>query len=235
MNIKKKFKLKKNLLINKIKKALNITKMNIGIVTSKQGSVHGITLPYFEYLSYFGDIVLINPLSDQINTTLDLLVLPGGADVYSQRYGEKPSRYCGTPNIDLEWFDVNVLPRYINSTNIPILGICRGAQTLRVHYGGGLSQHIEQETSPNRVELVDTLAVDVTTQLARLIPNNYKVNSLHHQGWYTPTEGFETVAINAHHRNVEIMHNVNRNILAVQYHPEEIYCNVVTAWINSLV
>lgn len=235
MKFKKKFKLKKNLLINKIKKALNITKMNIGIVTSKNSNVHGINLSYFEYLSHFGDIVLVNPLTDRINTTLDLLVLPGGADVYSQRYGEKPSRWCGTPNLDLEWFDVNVLPRYITETNIPILGICRGAQTLRVHYGGKLVQHIEQESSANRVELVDTLAINRRAQIAYLLADNYKVNSMHHQGWYNETEGFETVAINAHHRNVEIMHNVDRNILAVQYHPEEIYCEVVTAWINGLV
>lgn len=211
--------------------------MNIGIVTSKHDNVHGITLPYFEFFSMFGDVVLINPLSDNVNTTLDLLVLPGGADVYPMRYNEKPSRYCGKPNLDLEYFDVNILPRYINETNIPILGICRGAQSLHVEFGGKLVQHINQETSSNRIELVDTLAVNnqsVFTKTFKL-PNTFKVNSIHHQGWYNSPKGFQTVAVNKKFENIEIMHHPNRNILAVQYHPEEIYCEFVIKWISSLV
>ena len=206
----------------------------IGLIISKHENVMGITLPYFEYLSEFGDIVLINPLTDTINTSLDLLVLPGGADMYPMRYGEKPSRYCGKPNLDLEYFGVNVLPKYIEETEIPILGICRGAQELRVTYGGKLVQHIGQDFSNTRTELVDTL---VYTEFGNQCITNgdltrvAKCNSIHHQGWFDNTPHFEVIAYNKEFMNVEIMLNYERNILAVQYHPEETYCELVSNWI----
>lgn len=212
----------------------------IGVITSKHENVMGITLPYFNFLDYFAtEVVLINPLSDEVNTGLDLLVLPGGADIDPSRYGAKPNRYCGKPNLDLEWFDKNMLPRYINETNIPILGICRGGQTLNVTYGGVLTQHNNYANSPNRVEYVDKLNYIAPQSFLRFTGMSVKelpkmVNGMHHQGWYQAPDGFDIIAVSEAHKNVEAMYNAGRNVLAVQYHPEEIWCELVMSWIEKL-
>ena len=131
----------------------------IGIVFSRRDSVStGINNAYLTYFEQFGEIVYINPLSDTLFEDLDLLVLPGGRDVDPARYGAKPHRQTGGPNLDMEYFDMNVLPRYLDLNNLPIVCICRGAQTINVHFDGKLAQHIPQYRSENRVERTDELA-----------------------------------------------------------------------------
>jgi len=133
----------------------------IGILVSR--SIDGsISIPkaYAEFIN--GLNANIRPIfvyDDNIYTDLDLLILPGGADVDPLRYNQKPYYYTQNPNIHYEYWDRFVLPTYIEN-RIPIFGICRGFQTLNVHYGGSLSQHISQAySSKSRDEEVDFLSV----------------------------------------------------------------------------
>lgn len=216
----------------------------IGIIFSRRDNVcTGINNAYLTYFEQFGEIVYINPLSDTVIQDLDLLVLPGGRDVDPARYGKKPHRQCGFPNLDMEYFDVNVLPLYIKDTNTPMVMICRGAQTGNVNFGGTLQQHIAQEFSgEDRSKKVDGL--EFTTYGHQFAQNlgiggrkkgEYKVNSIHHQGWWPEQvgEGFEVVATNYKYGNVEAMYHPDRKLWAVQYHPEEMFDVLTTCVIRK--
>ena len=147
----------------------------IGIVGTGYEKTFGVQRPYIEYFNRFGSVIMIDPRETEIIEQLDLVVLPGGADVVPFRYGESPNPdLCGTPNYYYEFFDTKVLPKYIEK-NIGVVGICRGLQSINVLMEGSLHQHIYHSySSKDRGELVHSVNVVGTNQ-------KFKVNSLHHQ------------------------------------------------------
>lgn len=215
----------------------------IGIVasyylTDKLESKLKLNQAYIEYFKKFGDVVVLDPTVDRV-FPVDMLVLPGGADVLPTRYGQAPHRYTQKPDIYYEYFDTVVLPKYV-SQGIPITGICRGFQTLNVFFGGQLSQDIAQEYSTkSRDEKVDILEFNDDVCIKHFGENNfkkatvkvslkdknkvlpYKVNSLHHQGVYLEqvSKEFEVLAINQLYGNVEAIIHKNLPIVAYQHHP----------------
>ena len=121
-----------------------------------------------------------------------------------------------------------MLQKYIDA-KIPIFGICRGLQTLNVHFGGTLDQHIDTKTSETRSELVHD-----AFQLKHIVPGEqssvtkFRVNSLHHQAIgrlgddleimltdKLPTKNNDFIVEGIRHKSLPIY--------GVQYHPEEIY------------
>src|SRR5690606_36400608 len=101
----------------------------------------GITLPYAEFINEYGTVNILSP-DMQVRTDLDLLILPGGADIAPSRFSQTfaPSYYTGLSNPQLEYFDKYKLPDYI-SMEMPILAICRGSQSLWQIFGGQMNQH----------------------------------------------------------------------------------------------
>lgn len=211
----------------------------IGVLCFKaqeNGNV-SVASAYASFAAMFGTIVPIFALDEYVNTDIDMLILIGGQDVDSSRYGAKPAYMAGNPNIQLEWFDKFMLPQYIDA-NIPILGICRGFQTLNVVYGGVLNQHINQQYSKTRDETVHDITLTAYAadmfNFFKCDPNNdivkhkkgtlQKVNSLHHQGFNIDQcgEGIVPIATNSSYNNVEAIWVRNKPIFAVQWHPEEI-------------
>lgn len=224
-------------------------KKRIGIVCSKNGEGGlGIPSAYSQYFAQYGILIPINALDDQLDASLDLLVLQGGADVMPQRYGAELSYYCQNPNLQMEWWDLNVLPLYINA-EIPIFGVCRGFQSLNVHFGGTLNQHIAQETSVRRDELIHDLIFTEEAAVWNRNHNNFldmrtgkggvafKVNSLHHQGFNISQCGTGVIPILKHsfRTNVEAFIMSDAAIAGVQWHPEEIWDTYSYHIINGLL
>lgn len=137
---------------------------------------------YVKYFDTYGLVKLIDPLNDKVDTEIDLLVLPGGADISPMRYGIPHFEHVGMPNRAYEVFDFYMLPQYIQQ-GMPIFGICRGWQSLNVTAGGKLVPHIfDHSTShPDR----DGEPVHV---LGNGLPKNHEDafycvgSSNHHQG-----------------------------------------------------
>ena len=199
----------------------------IGIVGWKVGDNSiGITTPYYEFFNNFGDIEILSPT--RVLKELDLLVLPGGADVNPTRYKQKPHLMTGNINPVLEFFDVNVLPQYIKK-GTPIFGICRGLQTLNVHFGGSLNQHIsgDHEQSDYRTEKVHTVAqyYDPINNKQLNGSIKFKTNSMHHQAIRKLGEGLLMTlqCTKDGDRTIEGIRHSDYPIHAVQHHPEEIY------------
>jgi putative glutamine amidotransferase len=120
---------------------------------------------------------------------LDGLVLTGGPDLAPAAYDARPHAELGATEPDLDAFEYAVVHEALR-VDLPILGICRGAQAVNVARGGTLHQHlpdvvgtgiVHRQTEDGRipthpVEVVpDSRLADVlgTTEL--------DVNSFHHQ------------------------------------------------------
>lgn len=175
---------------------------------------------YLNHFKWFGNVVIINPKQSDIIPQLDLLVLPGGADVSPFRYGQIPDpELCGQPNAWFEWFDVAVLPKYIaNKTNI--YSICRGMQSINCHFKGTLHQHIYDHpySTKSRDELVHSVKDRITNKV-------FKVNSLHHQAVDKLGEGLVPILVGNEPKGenyVESFRHKELPIYGEQFHPEEL-------------
>ena len=87
--------------------------------------------------------------ADEAIDGVDALVLTGGSDVDPERYQQRP--HAGTV-IVRPWRDdweLRLLARAL-AADLPVLGVCRGAQLLNVALGGTLDQHIPDSVGHQR-------------------------------------------------------------------------------------
>ncbi len=88
--------------------------------------------------------VVLPPLGDAeaLLERLDGVCLSGGPDLDPDAYGA-PERHAelGPTEPGLDAFEL-ALARAADERGLPLLGICRGAQTLNVARGGTLHQHL---------------------------------------------------------------------------------------------
>lgn len=73
----------------------------------------------------------------------------------------------------------------IETTEKPILGICKGMQLLNVAHGGSLIQDItgslEHNQGNRRYDFVDTASITDESFLADIFGSEARINSIHHQ------------------------------------------------------
>lgn len=211
----------------------------IGIPFWKVGDMFGSTLPYLEFLSQFGEIIPLMP-EHTIREDLDLLFLPGGADIDPQAYGEVPSFYTNKSDIYKEHFDKNYLPLY-TEIGTPIFGACRGHQAYAAFKGAKLIQHMFHETNPpedgmrSMHYLRFTMDIpNISIQKDTIIP----VNSRHHQVVDLDSlKNTSLVSAGVYHQDTEkgfqfeetneILIDIKYPAVTVQFHPEDHYTDFV--------
>jgi len=120
---------------------------------------------------------------------LDGLVLSGGPDLAPAAYGADPHRELGSTEPGLDAFEYAVAREALR-LELPILGICRGAQTLNVARGGTLHQHLpdvvgdviaHRQTVDGRVPTHPVTILPGSRLAAVLGATQLSVNSFHHQ------------------------------------------------------
>lgn len=206
--------------------------MKIGIVGTNyyQGErqFFGTELNYARFVELFGEYEIVGPHTDLSHMkSMNAILLPGGPDVNPRRYGQKPSAWTYQPSTMLEEFDTQVLPKLIGE--VPLIGICRGLQTLNVALGGTLYQHIHNHAySQNDQDLVHEVR-----------PTNgakpFKVNSFHHQGIDSLSRDLSSLVVNEDGL-VEAVSSKRLKIFAVQWHPERLQRDPFTeSWIWSII
>jgi putative glutamine amidotransferase len=79
----------------------------------------------------------IEPLLDSI----DALVLAPGRDIEPCRYGQEPHELLAATEPRRDAFELTLIPLALER-ELPILGMCRGIQTLNVALGGTLTQDV---------------------------------------------------------------------------------------------
>lgn len=192
------------------------------------------------YLSSLGaQVFIIPPLftpHDNFKKYLesfDCLVLHGGSDVNPKIYGELAikAEWKGEPERDE--YDIKLLEAAYE-LELPVLGICRGAQIINVYFGGSLYQDINYQLPKKLIHRnadiyeknYHKISICEDSLLAEIYDykkGNLLVNSVHHQAIkkigedlhieaYSEDNIIEAVRLNDSKKN--------RFIWGIQWHPE---------------
>ena len=148
----------------------------------------------------------------------DALLLPGGGDLEPWRYGQRnvASRAL-EPKRDVA--ELALLERFI-SCKKPILGICRGLQSINVFFGGTLLQDIPGHCTVNGIDRMHRIK-SAPSPLCELMEDDCIVNSAHHQAVDRLGSGLTAIQW-APDGIVEALCHRSLPIWAVQWHPERL-------------
>jgi putative glutamine amidotransferase len=159
---------------------------------------------------------------------LDGIVLSGGPDLAPAAYNEPPHPELGTTEPALDAFEYAMILEALRC-ELPILGICRGAQALNVARGGALHQHLpevvgdavahrQSEDGRRPTHVVEIIA---GTRLAGVLgAGRLPVNSFHHQAVDRLGSGLRFCA-RAQDGTIEAIEDPARPfVVAVQWHAE---------------
>jgi putative glutamine amidotransferase len=157
---------------------------------------------------------------------LDALIVGGGDDISPGHYnGDLNAKVKADPArdaLEMEWI------RWGLEHDVPILGICRGAQLINVLLGGTLHEDIRslRQRTYNRPGLLPTKQVrlDSGSRLAQICGRGrLRVNSLHHQAVKEAGDGITAVGWDLDEITQAIECIGERRILGVQWHPEYLF------------
>lgn len=187
--------------------------------------------------------VIIPPVADAsviINTleNLDGIILSGGGDYNPLWCGEEPSPRLHSINGVRDGAEL-LLTRLAYNRQIPLLGICRGMQTLAMALGGHVAQDISEaegaaDAAPlkhsqdaARTEPTHTVAVRNGSTLYNIYRTEdedggmlLRVNSFHHQVVDRTGSRFHAAAFSSD-GFIEAMESSERKaVMGVQWHPE---------------
>lgn len=123
----------------------------IGLTANYSDIDATIRSAYYEQVVRAGGTpIIIPPIADEatiINTLdhIDALILTGGGDLNPLWAGEEPTAGLGNINAKRDLPEL-LITRLAYNRQIPILGICRGMQTLAMALGGKVEQDINKPT-----------------------------------------------------------------------------------------
>jgi len=204
----------------------------IGITGNYEDLTCKLGRGYYQSVVEAGGVpVVIPPVADKhviINTLehIDALILSGGGDINPLWAGEEPSPKLHGINQERDLPEL-LIARLAYNRQIPMLGICRGIQTLATAFGGKVSQDIsdvatiKHSQDADRSEATHSVMIDADSVLYRLYDSvKLPVNSFHHQAVAETGDKFRVVA-KSPDGIVEAMESSEfKSILGVQWHPE---------------
>ena len=197
---------------------------------------------YKQVIRAGGTPLIIPPTADkqtimQTLDRIDALLLSGGADINPLYCGEEPLPRLGGINAERDLPEL-LLCRLAANRQMPILGICRGIQTMAAALGGRVEQHIDtpikHSQEADRSEPTHTVSLDKDSTLYNIYarehgpstpwpepwPEVLAVNSFHHQAVSEPGPHFR-VAARAKDGIIEaIESSEEKPFVGVQWHPE---------------
>ena len=191
---------------------------------------------YIDELLDSGAIPYIIPVTKDLKTltqildTIDGLLLSGGVDIDPKYYGEENTGKSVEISSAMDESE-QILIKLAMEADLPILGICRGMQSLNVFCGGTLIQDIPSERGVSVVHRLDkpetafhNIVVEKDSPLSEAIGfGTHRINSYHHQAVKKLSPEFSACAF-AEDGIVEAIYHKNKKfILGVQWHPERDY------------
>ncbi|WP_047984210.1 gamma-glutamyl-gamma-aminobutyrate hydrolase family protein [Ornithinibacillus californiensis] len=185
-----------------------------------------------------GGIPILLPYYDQevdikeIASRLDGLYATGGYDIDPTLFGEEPHPKLGTILPERDIFEIALINKMLEMDK-PILGVCRGSQTLNIALGGDMYQDIysqiegellqHQQKAP-KYHGSHFVEVKKGSLLNRLTgETKLKVNSRHHQANRNVVEPLQICATASDGVIEAIESTKHRFALALQWHPENMY------------
>lgn len=176
-----------------------------------------------------GTPVIIPPVADKavlMNTLdhIDGLILSGGGDINPLYCGEEPIPELHGINRERDLPEL-LIAQLAYNRQLPMLGICRGIQTLAVALGGKVDQDIKASVKhsqdADRSEPTHTVCIEEDSTLYNIYrERTVAVNSFHHQAVNEPGNKFRIVA-RSKDGIAEAMESTEyKSIVGVQWHPE---------------
>jgi putative glutamine amidotransferase len=183
-------------------------------------------LTYLRALERAGGLpVVLPPVAVEAVPTLlgrlDGVCLSGGPDLDPAAYGERRHHELGPTEPALDAFEL-ALAREADLRGTPLLGVCRGAQTLNVARGGTLHQHVEHHRQTELATVTThPIGIALHSRVGRIVGcTRLEVNSFHHQAVDVLGSGLR-IAARADDGTIEAIEAPEHPfLLGVQWHAE---------------
>lgn len=187
---------------------------------------------YTDGVTRAGGLPLIIPHNDDPAAVLDLLdglVLTGGGDLHPEHYGAETQAELEDTNAGADVWEL-ALAREARERRLPVLGICRGMQTLAVAAGGTMVQDLQAEHGHPLIEHTPEalmgarhdVEVSEGSRIAEVMGRrSFVVNSIHHQAV------IDSGALVATARVGQVIEALESDgpwqAIGVQWHPEKMH------------
>jgi putative glutamine amidotransferase len=188
---------------------------------------------YFQGVNQAGGVAMLLPpqpvdadIAERVLDGLDGLVITGGKDIDPAAYGQAPHPATDEPGRQRDAWEFKLLDSAL-TRQLPLLGICRGAQVLNVALGGSLHQHLPDvighpgHRAGNAVFTTLPVRTVPGTRLAALVGESVDAHCYHHQAIAELGEGLIVSAWDADGVVEALELPGDGFVLAVQWHPEE--------------
>lgn len=182
-------------------------------------------VPILLNLTYNEDVML------QYAEIADGFLFTGGDDVAPWEFGETVHEGFGDFCLERDKLELP-LARRVFELGKPMLGICRGIQSINVAFGGSLYQDIpieysknilHQQKPPYYIPSHQVTIAENSLLLDIIGSKTYETNSMHHQSIKKLADGWRISAV-AHDGTVEAIEHDNYSFaLGLQWHPEHLF------------
>lgn len=211
----------------------------IGLTTSIDDNASGrfslLNYNYINSITMAGGIPVLIPIiedKDDINRYADIvdgILFVGGDDISPLYFGENPISKINSISTRRDFIELELFKKAWEK-DMPIFGICRGAQVMNVALGGTLYQDIDSQyegvlghypKNISRDELYHSVKLREGSKLSRIFnTDEIKVNSFHHQAVKDLGKGL-TISAESSEGIIEgIEAEDKRFVVGVQWHPE---------------
>jgi putative glutamine amidotransferase len=218
---------------------IGITADVSGVTANGTAAAQGPTLflpqRYYHAVQKAGGMSLVLPPIGSRSTLrktlqhLDGILISGGNfDIHPSYYGEEPISALGATKRERTEFELELIDLAWNQ-DLPLLGICGGAQAINVALGGSLYQDIatelpnanQHEQGAKRNEGGHPIEIHPGTRLRQIVQKQtLEVNTTHHQAVRKVGKGLRVNAT-AKDGLIEGIESPNHKfVLGVQWHPE---------------
>lgn len=159
---------------------------------------------------------------------IDGVIIGGGSDIEPMHYGDTVK--AGTVyDPERDQLELKII-EFALTSNVPLLGVCRGAQLINVARGGDLHSDLRplRKKTPKQSSIFtfkNALVISASKLEHILQKTHIKINSLHNQA--VKKLGRNLMAV-AHDDDgfIQAIEDPNRNfLLGVQWHPEYLPLN----------
>ncbi len=203
------------------------TRPLIGLVSSRDGEKKIMNQRYMDAVWFAGGLpVVLSYTTDaeklaEYAAIFDGFLFSGGVDVDPVKYGEE--KQFDSVEIDSirDEFE-EALFKAVYPTGKPILGICRGIQSINVWMGGTLHQHLDghrQDVSAE--ERTHPIEICKESMFHRICgKTSVMVNTFHHQAVKTPAPALTVDAVSPDGYIEAVHEEGHRFLFATQFHPE---------------
>ncbi len=199
----------------------------IGLVSTRDGERKIMSQRYMDAIWHAGGLPVVLAYTtdterlSEYARIFDGFLFSGGVDVNPVKYGEE-KKFDSVEIDDVRDEFEEALFKAVYPTGKPILGICRGIQSINVWLGGTLHQHLDgHDQNVSAEERTHSISIYEGSMLHRICgKTEIMVNTFHHQAVKNPAPALTVDAVGPE-GYIEAAHEEgHRFLLGVQFHPE---------------